>query len=209
MLQAIVFRWAQVKQEDREPFLKRIFGERVTRPYLTRDEGELELANKDLVPFALLGRQGLYAEGATLEARIDPHLVGVLFFDLAHATQNRTCPILLWDLNRFGKVAGDVGALKLRLGMLGEISHVVQQMPPRSFVRADAGQLHFWEIEVTGRRVKMQRGLLKSEGQKDWSTNQTKEADFPSSADAKTQADELVRKYLALGYVERPTLQPT
>jgi predicted DNA-binding WGR domain protein len=208
VLQAIVFHWPSVTPADREPFLKRLFGDRVLGPHLARVEGKLELANKDLVPFALLGRPGLNAEGATFETRVDSHLIGVLFFDLLHGAAQGACPILLWDMRRFGKVVANVAALKLRLAAVGEISHVVMLMQQRTFVRTVEGQQRFWQIEVAGRRVKMQRGLMKAECQKDWSTNEIKEADFPSSADAKTRADDLVRKYLGEGYVEQPRLDP-
>ncbi len=204
IVQAIVFHWPSIEQSARAPFLKQIFGERTVGPYLTLIDDQLELANHDMVPFALLGRQGLFAEGATFEARIDSHLVGVLFFDLVHGAAAGACPILLWDLKRFGKVAGNVAALKFKLAALGEISHVVQQMARRTFVRIVDGQIRYWQIEVAGRRVKMQRGLFMEGSKKDWSTNEIKEADFPSSNEAKSRADELVRSYVAQGYLERP-----
>lgn len=202
VLQAIVFHWPSIEQHLKEPFLKFCFGERSLGPYLRRVDDQLELANHDLVPFAILGRQGLHDEGATFEARIDAHVVGVLFFDLVHGATAGGCPILLWDLKRFGKVAGTVAALKLRLGGGGSVSHVVLSMPQRSFTRRIEGKVHYFQIEVKGRRVKMQRGVLRGVGAKDWSTNEVKEADFPSSNEAKAQADVLVQRYLDGGYAE-------
>lgn len=202
VLQAIVFHWPSIPQDQREPFLKLLFGERALAPYLTRLDGDLALANHDLVPFAILGRQGLHDEGFDFSTRIDALVVGVLFFDLVHGVQAGACPILLWDLKRFGKVAANLDALKLHLGGGGAVSHVVLSMPQRTFTRRIDGKVHYFQIEVKGRRVKMQRGLLRAVGQKDWATNEVKEGDFPSSQDAKARADDLVQRYLDGGYAE-------
>lgn len=207
VLQAIVFHWPSVPQDQREPFLKLLFGERSLAPYLTRVDDQLELANHDLVPFALLGTQGLLEEGATFEARIDIHLTGVLFFDLVHGAVAGACPVLLWDMKRFGKVASKVSELKLRLGGGGTVSHVVLSMPQRTFTRRIEGKIHYFQIEVRGRHVKMQRGVLRGVGQKDWASNEVKQGDFPSSADAKARADELVQRYLDGGFAETQNIE--
>lgn len=205
--QAIVFHWPSVPQSQREPFLKTLFGERALGPYLTRIDDELQLANHDLVPFALVGTPGLMEEGSTFEARIDSQMTGVLFLDLVHGANAGACPVLLWDLKRFGKVASKLDELKLRLGGGGTVSHVVLSMPQRTFTMRREGKIHYFQIEVRGRHVKMQRGVLRGVGAKDWASNEVKEGDFPSSADAKAQADLLVQRHLDSGYAETQNLE--
>ena len=54
-----------------------------------------------------------------------------------------------------------------------------------------------------GSTVRMQRGLLSLLGGKDWSTNEPKQGDFKSSAEAKAKAEQLIARYQRDGYVER------
>ena len=101
-------------------------------------------------------------------------------------------------------MAGSAEKLKLRLGGAGPVSNVTVSIPLRVFHKVIQGRIHYWQIEVSGRHVKMQRGKFKADGQKDWITNEIKEANFPSSAEAKARAEELIRKYVGEGYFERP-----
>ena len=200
ILQAVVFHWPSVAQERRERFFQKLWGDKVG-PYLRVMDGQMELANDDLVPFAMLGRPGLHEDGFTFDAVLDSKLEGVLFFDLQRGNPS-TCPVLLWDFKRFGKVAGDAAGLKLRLASMGgTVSGVGVQIPTRTFVSTRDGQTQYWQIEVKGRTARMQRGRV-VDGQKDWATNEPKQGDFPSSAEAKAKAEQLIQKYLRDGYVE-------
>ncbi len=202
ILQAVVFHWPSVSQGERHRFFKKLFGDKIA-PHLRLIDGEPELVNDDILPFAVVGRPGLHEDGTTLEQVLEVKLEGVLFFDLQRGNP-KTCPVLFYDFRRFGKVATDADTLKLRLSSAGgTVSMAVLQIPLRTFVQNKDGVSRYWEIEVRGRVVRMQRGLVAPSGGKDWTTNEPKQGDFISSAEAKARAEALILKYQRDGYVER------
>lgn len=212
MRQVIVFEWPKVDGSLRAPFLEWAFGELLgNAAFIRREPDGLGWVNTAVVPFAILGRQ-LHDSGTTFESAFSSRFEAVLLFDLEKG-QRSQCPVLLWDGRRFGKVANDGSLLGLRQAVPGARSPadpaagVVVEMAPRLFVHITIKETRYWQIAVSGRRLTMQRGVLKPTGQKDWSTNETKEGEFSTASEATQHALALMTKYLADGYIERENFE--
>jgi hypothetical protein len=211
MRQVIVFDWSAVEGSLVAPFLEWAFGELLNNAtFIDRTDAGLSWVNSAVVPFAILGRE-LHASGTTFESAFASRFEAVLLFDLEKGQRNQ-CPVLLWDGRRFGKVVNDASMLGLRQAVPAARSAkdpdagYVVEMVPRLFVHITIKETRYWQIGVSGRRISMQRGVLKPTGQKDWATNESKEGEFATAAEATQQARALMEKYLADGYIERESL---
>jgi len=208
MRQVIVFDWAAIDASLVPPFLEWAFGGLLANAaFIRQGPTGHSWTNPDVVPFAILGRQ-LHDSGTTFESAFSSRFEAVLLFDLQKG-QRGQCWVLLWDGRRFGKVANDPTLLGLRQATPTTRSSAdpaaprVVEMAPRLFVHITIKETRYWQIAVSGRRISMQRGLLQPTGKKDWATNESKEGEFSTAAEAAQQARSLMEKYLADGYLER------
>ncbi|MHB8879814.1 MAG: hypothetical protein ACYC8T_39500 [Myxococcaceae bacterium] len=205
MRQVVVFDWRRVDRALLPRFLEHAFAGLAGNPLLIeKAQGGMAWKSGEVVPFAILGRD-LHDSGVTFEAVHESRFEGVLLFDLLHGPRLQ-CPVLLWDGRRLGKVAADASLLGIRQGVRATGSGKVAVMAARTFARVTVVETRYWVVSVTGRRIQLQRGVLKPTGARDWSTHETKEGEFDSAAEALLQAQRLMEKYLADGYAERESL---
>ncbi len=210
--EAVVFDWGAIEPALYSRFLGRVFRPLVTnKSFIEVRDGLYHWVNDDVLPFALFAKERLHERGCTFEAVCEAPVEGALMFDLQHGPEGK-CPVLLWDMRRFSKVAADSSQLSFQAGaaqakptrpLPRESNPNAVWMPQRTFVRAVGKETRYWQVSVDGRRVTLHRGLLSAGGQKDWTSNETKVGEAATPLEALEQAKALIKKYLVDGYTER------